>query len=818
MCAPFALQYTLPKTVSTAELRDMLLIAVNMPHPEPAEAILLFDKQQHKQLLYASGSNTSNSTSSSGGSSSSSSGSSTAQLVEQLITTAVIRRHWRLAPLLAATPAAQQLGLPALTQLLSVCIHLERVPVQHPGLPAGYFYFPVQPAAQDTVAPCLQLLCALPAAAGMTPSTAASLMRLAVKQQQYKLAERLVALPAAQQLAAPQLFELLLLLLPQNTARLRQHTQRNSLVERLTALPSGKQLAPSAARQLFSMVLEQRPSELSLAMLQLQSLGQEGQLTSSDVLQLLQQAAKQGCGDAIAGIATLAAAQQIDDVDGFAAFLQTALAHGIGESIMTEAVVRLPVLQQLGPHAVLGILQSGLKAFRLDPSRSHPRSAYRFIVEHPAVSSFSTETLGQLLLEAGQQRCLVDTVHQTHDSVHRASTLRFYGMAALLKAPAAVGLPVATVASLLQHAAQERVRHRIQEGEPWQHSDEEDDSCCDQPFALDAMQPFLVALPAAQQLDADAIVRVLTAAVTANNAAGVRSVCPLPGTQQVSAEAALELLQQAAAQGCKLWLAVRSALPQLAALPAGQLQLTSQQLYSFLQEAVTTADSRSVGSLCKLVGEAGDAEAALFSISSDAMQQLLATAVTFYSPSHRAVHAAEQLVALAAARALGPDAVAALLESCVKRYNAAGVTLVGQLPAASQLSQQVAEKLLLQCLLGRHQIDSTGYAQCANAGPTVCALVQLPAVQRLAADAVTRVLLAGITERMQDEWWVLSRLPLAKHGALSRGAVRQLLQAAYEVQQWDMFDWLVELPAAPRHDDEEEVAILRAVRACQSAQ
>jgi hypothetical protein len=402
MCAAFALQYFLPEPVSTSELRDMLLIAVNMPHPRPADALLYFDEQEHKQLLHASSSNTFNS--SSCGSTSS---SDAAQLVQQLITTAITRRHWDLAPRLAATPAAQQLGLPALTQLLSVCIDVRYA--EHVQLTHDFDrYIHDEPRLE---APCFDVLCALPAASGLSASTAASLMRIAVRQQWYELAVRLLALPAAQQLAAPQLFELLLLELQHYRVLQRE---RASFVEQLTALLLGKQLVPEAARQLLSAGLE--CGKLTFAMKQAYYLDLESQLTSSDVLQLLQQAAKQGDDDGIFSLARLAAAQEIVDEEGFAAFLQTALDHCIDDSDMTTAVGQLPVLQQLGPDAVLGILQSSLDSFKDNKDEGlvciRTRSVYSCVADHPAVHSFSTEMLEQLLLKAAQRGCLVESAYQ----------------------------------------------------------------------------------------------------------------------------------------------------------------------------------------------------------------------------------------------------------------------------------------------------------------------------------------------------------------------------------------------------------------------
>jgi ferritin-like metal-binding protein YciE len=112
-------QFVLPQQLSTAELQHLLLVAVNLERrPRPA-LLILKHMVKHRQLLYDSS-------------------SSSVQLVEQLITTAVIREHWNVAPYFAATPAAKQLGLQAVTQLLCLCIQLERIPVQ---VPAQQYYY-----------------------------------------------------------------------------------------------------------------------------------------------------------------------------------------------------------------------------------------------------------------------------------------------------------------------------------------------------------------------------------------------------------------------------------------------------------------------------------------------------------------------------------------------------------------------------------------------------------------------------------------------------------------------------------------------------
>jgi hypothetical protein len=97
------------------DLQDLLLVAVNLKHPQPLVRILQH-MQQHKQLLYAGIASSSCTFDNS---------SSSVQLVEHLTTTALARAHWEAAPMLAATPAAQQLGLQQVSQLLALSIQME---------------------------------------------------------------------------------------------------------------------------------------------------------------------------------------------------------------------------------------------------------------------------------------------------------------------------------------------------------------------------------------------------------------------------------------------------------------------------------------------------------------------------------------------------------------------------------------------------------------------------------------------------------------------------------------------------------------------
>jgi hypothetical protein len=98
-------QHTLPQHITAKDLQDLLLVAANLKHPQPAKCILQ-QMQRHKQLLYVGSSCTSDNSSS----------SCSVQLLGHVITTVLARGHWQVAVMLAGTPAAQQLGLQTVWQ------------------------------------------------------------------------------------------------------------------------------------------------------------------------------------------------------------------------------------------------------------------------------------------------------------------------------------------------------------------------------------------------------------------------------------------------------------------------------------------------------------------------------------------------------------------------------------------------------------------------------------------------------------------------------------------------------------------------------
>jgi hypothetical protein len=69
------------------------------------------------------------------------------------------------------------------TQLLSMCLHLERLPVPHDEFDseASFDSDSDEEEALEYAAPCFQAVCALPAAKAISASSLASLVRLAAK-------------------------------------------------------------------------------------------------------------------------------------------------------------------------------------------------------------------------------------------------------------------------------------------------------------------------------------------------------------------------------------------------------------------------------------------------------------------------------------------------------------------------------------------------------------------------------------------------------------------------------------------------------------
>jgi hypothetical protein len=357
------LQPRLSWQMTRAELQDMLLIAVNLEREWLSLRILHHDSE-HKTLLHANAA---------AAPSSSSSSSTAAQLVEQLITTAVIRGHKVVALRLAATPAAEQLSTQQVTQLLYMCIQLEQPQQGELAAQAAIWDDDAESVARRcSVLPCFKALWALPSAQSIRASTVADMMQLAAQQQQQRLwlGKQLCELPAAQQVSPRELCEVLVYMLEHTGTAGTPHW----LMRQLLNLPAAQQLPQGAAKQLLQRLIDTCavcPTAAALDCMAALQLG--SQLTGGEVLQLLQQAASKGAIELLCFIAELKpAADEIDDTHGCAAVLLAVLQHALlpnegsssssSHSACCGLLLALPAVQQLPADAVASVLAAAVNA------------------------------------------------------------------------------------------------------------------------------------------------------------------------------------------------------------------------------------------------------------------------------------------------------------------------------------------------------------------------------------------------------------------------------------------------------------------------
>jgi hypothetical protein len=631
-------------------------------------------------------------------------------------------------------------------------------------------------------------------------------MQVAARQLRVQLAQRLFELPAAQQMTPQQLCELLSPLLQSPNRTKDTWPQQCRFAKQLMALPAAQQLPMGAAQQLLEGFLQDSSAwggDKNVAwMLDPKWLG--SQMTGSEAMQLLQQAVTTGNHTAVNWVASLApAADEIDDAQQFAAFLQATFEYVFEYYHLEVDVGRLPVVEQLQPPAVFSLIRSSLQSSKAGALTSYSTCTYSFLLQHPAVSSFSAAMLEQLLLEAAQ-------LHRLQD------------VSALLKARAAAQLSAGTVTTLLQHAA----AHVY-----WSEQDETSDSDSDRICRCSDM---LLALPVVQQLPTAAVASILEAAVAAGKRTAVRRLLALPGAQTASTEAAVSMLQQAAQGPSCIWFAVLQGLPQLANLSPEQWQLSSEQLQRLLHESVKEGNSEAIYGLCEyaplcstavshgttaalsalpgtIAGHSGGM--AVPAVPAACMQALLLDVIRHHSITDHSITsaAAEQVFRLESARSVGPGVVKDLWMYCIETSCVAGVRLVGLLPAAQHMDPYVCESVVRAAL---HECQRVGYTRTKERRQgVVSSFLQQPAVQRLSQRAVARLLSQCLTLQMHDALLLLHKQLHAAQLAMQEPAiVKQLLFAAFASQQWESFDWLVGLLAAPVHD--EEVAMWCAVRGC----
>uniref|UniRef100_A0A383WKJ8 Uncharacterized protein n=1 Tax=Tetradesmus obliquus TaxID=3088 RepID=A0A383WKJ8_TETOB len=737
------------RKLTSQQLADVLTVALNLTTSWQADSILCFCRE-HNRLLHT---DSSSSAAAERISSDDSSNNSMVQLAEHLLTTAMIRRHHDLVACLADAPAASQLSPQAVAKLLCLRMQLE----QQQEAPRASQH----ELHQRGVAGFGDIL-RLPGAKAMQPASLATLVSLSCKQGHLHFLQCMAsAVPAMQQLPSRVLCDTLL---AAGAAEQRQ------LVRQLAGLQAAQQLAPGDAVWLLQELLQRGGWGLGMCdvLEDLQPMQLGSQLTGDELLQLLRAAIRSEDGGAVGDVASLTpAAHQIDDIAGYTAFLQEAMRAGLEYAALQDAALDLPATQLLPVAAVLDFIQQGIKG---------DVPLFDFLFDLPAVGRFDAAAIDQLLLALLQQRQQLQ--HQYKGLLPK--------LAVLLKAPAAEQLSAETVTAVLKYAVQEKQSQY---------------SGCAGQFAFQSeVQQQVLALPAVQRLPVDAVTSVLAAAVAAGNEAAVSSIgSSLPAAQQLSRQAIACLISRALQAGYFNIMMVLQELPQASEVTAEDCNLLDGvHVLEMLHSLIKAGDSEHIIAACGGVTEHD------VSIGSDGVQQLLHHALFHMDAADITATAAQQLLQLSDAQAVDAAAVEELLAACVARGSAAGVQLVSQLPAAAQIDQQSAEQLLMAALRKCRGSSVSSYE-------LLSWLLQLPAVLRLEGPALARLLKAGMEWKLPHvSLQLCEELPAAQQGDLGSAAVRELLLLAFEKQQWDLFDWLRKLPAAPLGD--EQVAFCCEVR------
>jgi hypothetical protein len=697
-------------TLSPQQLGELLLMGVNVQggpgrSRRNVDSIIEHD-MEHKRLLYAD----SSSSSSSNGAAGSTSGSSSTpvQLVEHLIATAMIRSTnlypW-VVPQLTESTAAQQLTPQAITRLMCLCIQL-----QPPSQRRRATWHGEEDQAPEESSPVLAALLDLPGAQAIQPDSLARLVQLAARCEQYSLAEQVIdAVPAADQLPSRVLCEVLV---SAGAAR------ELELVRLLAGLEAAQELAPGDAMWLLQQLVKSHWGEgLDQTLEDLEDMDLGGQLTGGELLQLLQLALKHDSwGSGVEELMQLTpAADQIDNLDGLASFLQALMASDMEYDHLQFICEDFSAVSKLPPDAVAELIRKSVTG-KVD-------CLYPFLVNHPAVSSFSRETLEELLL-AVVQRKQQDPECEKH----------LADVVALLKAPAAAQL--STEVLLLQHAVQEQ-----------RHDDRYYSAEKVFLFTFKETEQQLLALPAVQNLPADAAASVLAAAITMGNDAAVSSLCALPAVQQLSKQRASEQYLLALQKG-RFRVAVQ--LQQLLQLPDSQfeqVQLKPEELQKLLLVAIRDGDSEAVGICCQQAASTtATPSAAASRIGDQGMLSVLRDALQHMCHGRINVAAVEQLFALADAQAVSADVVTKLMTACIECRSVEGLQLTGQLPAAAQINQQSAERLVQVAVqqLSRRERSNMHVER----SRLLQAVLQLAAVQRLQPAAVARLQVAAYQKKL----------------------------------------------------------------------
>ena len=278
-------------------------------------------------------------------------------------------------------------------------------------------------------------------------------------------------------------------------------------------------------------------------------------------------------------------------------------------------------------------------------------------------------------------------------------------------------------------------------------------------YSVDQRQ-WLLSLPAAKQLSAEAVDQLLQLAMSKGQIGAAVWLLQLPGAQLLTAGALSSLLVTATSCG------VLHNLSQLMCIPAEQ-QLAGELLMRPLEASIGSANFG--GGLWALPG--------VQLLTASEVQQLLSRALA--RGEAVAAAAIKKLVQLPAMRELAADQVKELMQLAVRAESSAVLQVLLELPVAEQVLGSAVAELLSAAIA------------CCNR-PAMEVLVRLPAALQLSADEIGALLQTAVAAKAPVD--VLLQIPASSQ--ITSEQMLPLLESALASGQVGSVELLLQLPAA----------------------
>jgi hypothetical protein len=575
--------------------------------------------------------------------------------LESLLRTAVQMRDFEAAAALFDAAATQQLGASSIQSLSEAVLGSKcggRVQMLRTLAHPDWFITARQGVAQK--------LLALPAAQQLPTAAVAKLLDAAVELLLEPVVQKLFALPAAKELQPSQLLKLM-----QRATQLRMDKAVNTLANTLARQSAAAQIDAEQVAEVLADAMRLRLSEVALLPLDNLLAGIKPPVSRAAYMSLLQLAEQQQCLHSMQRLLGMQHAKRIQP-----AMLLQLMAGAVHELSVgaLDALRELPAAAKLTAAEVLPLLKAA--AIQADSGE-----LVRLLACLPGAGDIGGEEAQAVVAAALQQR-LADNAEGICEWMHSVSKISAAGVAELLHASfvaqemgivyelcaleGAKALDTDEVLQLLQHALSQRHIRAVKELLELRGA-EGLAAAAAEALLLQCVQ---LRWPQADRwLDpaevAHAIVRRLTA------------VCKLDAT------ALLRLLQAAVAHRDA------SFLPQLVQQPAAG-QIAAADVAALLEAGVQYGDGQMVKHLCQLAGAKA--------LEPDALQPLLHTVLSFRCDVRGSEsQAAVVLLQLPGARRLSKECVQELLRVTAAASHGDYGRIGMRSPAAAVLSD-----LLLQ--------------------------------------------------------------------------------------------------------------------------